>query len=135
MRPDKMEILKGNALFVLENLVPLNINEITWVWGMYSRKFESALQVCQHNVRYAGLYGHFMEFSPEEEEFLKMTLLEEGLVDEVTETVKGKDVKSLKINEKGSSYLKSLTANGMKFNAKKELEELKPITTQYRAEI
>ena len=135
MRPGKVEILKGNALFVLENLVPLNIHEITWVWGMYSGKFESALQACHYDIKYAGLYGPYYEFSPEEEEFLKRTLLEEGLVDEVTEVVRGKYVKSLKINKKGSSYLESLTVNGMKFNVKKELEKLKPVTTQYRAEI
>lgn len=130
---EKMEILKGNALFVLENLVPLNIHEITWVWGMYEKEFESAVDVCYPNVRYAGLYGPYLEFPAEEEEFLKKTLLEEKLVDEIAEIVRGKNVKSMKINKKGLDYLRSLIDRGMKFEAKKELEKLKPETTQYRA--
>lgn len=128
-----MEILKGNALFVLENLVSLNIHEITWVWGMYERKFESAVRLCHPDIKYAGLYGPYLEFPAEEKEILKKTLLEEKLVNEIIEIVRGKNVKSLKINKKGSGYLKSLTDRGMKFEAKKELEKLKPETTLYRA--
>lgn len=133
MKPDKMDILIGNALFVLANLVPLNIHEITWVWGMYSEKFKSAVQICHPNIRYAGFYGPYLEFPAEEEESLKKALLEEGLVDEIIEIVRGKNVKSLKINKKGLDYLEFLAGNGMKFNARKELEKLKPVTARYRA--
>lgn len=135
MRPDKLEILKGNALFVLENLVPLNVFEIAYVWGMYSDDFWDALHACNCQQKYAGFYGPYWETPTKDAELIKKTLLEEGLVDEITESVKGKNAKSLKINKKGLDYLESLVNNGAVFKGLEKLKKLKPEVIQYRADV
>jgi len=122
---EKMEILKGNALFVLKNLFPLNIFEIASVWGMYGRAFASALDAGDFTFHYPGSkqYGPYWGISHRMRNSLKKTLLMEGLVDEINEIVRGKKVKSLKINEKGLSYLTQLLHRGMRLKGGKKMKE------------
>lgn len=126
MEPGKMEILKGNALFVLENLAPMSVLEITLVWSIYSTEFAAALRASNSRINYGLFFCPSWRTSDEEVAFLRITLLEEGLVDDITEIVKGMGITSLKINKKGLDYLKSLTNNGLRFKGRKKLKEIRP---------
>ncbi len=116
MEPFEMEVLAGNALFVLLCLVPLNIEEIVDVWSMYSKEFEDAL-----NMSNSHDCGNYWMTPKKEQALLKEYLLKEEIVEEINEIFKGKRIKSLKITVEGKIYLQKLINDGIKFKCKTRL--------------
>ena len=132
MKPSKDDILKGNALFVLQNALPLSIAGITYVWGMYDKNFDDALNASNSYTYYAEMSGPYWKTPKTEEELIKKSMLDEGLVKKIQTSIKNKRKGVLKITSKGSRYLQGLIKSGLKFKGKKELSEFKLRTIQYR---
>lgn len=132
MKQCKEEVLMGSALFVLQQLCPLNITEIVYVWGMYEDSFKDALSASNSFIYYEELSGPWWETPEQEQETLKRFLLLSGVAEEVEEIIKGEPTKSLRITDKGVEYLLILEKCGTKFEGKEELKRLKPEVIKYR---
>lgn len=133
MKPGKDEVLKGNALFVLQNTLPLSIAGITYVWGMYNNEnFDDALRVSDSYQYFTGMCGPYWKTPKKEEDLLKKIMIKEGLVETTEVLIGGKNRKTLKITSEGSRYLQGLIKHGMKFKGKTELKSLRLRMLEYR---